>query len=469
MKKVFLFFTLFLVCMIASCSNKTYTYKFLNDDGTVLKEKTDKKGAKIIAPSDPTKQGNEYTTYVFKGWDKDFDILTEDIVINAVYEEQKVKFTYTFYDYDQKTIIKQETAPYGSSIEYPADPVREGGEGYMWKFVGWSKNPTTLTENVKIYARYQIEYEMFKVTVLDSENNQIDVIDVEYGTQIIEPDQVKPTKQGYYYVFDGWFDKETGELFDFDTEIKKDYTIYAKVSEYKVVTPLLKDTTISILGDSISTFYDPSSPVNSYYTSDNQFYYPRYSATVKSVTDTWWYQTVTSCSATLGLNNSWSGSTASGSSESAGCSNARLSTLNKNGTPNIVIVFLGTNDNVNGSSSDQVKQAYVKIIEYIYNNYYEIRGNKVILPKIYIFNNGYSAYHGYNYTEERRIEYNKVFAQLAKVYEYVNLFDLASLITKDNYQTYLGDSLHYNALGMKLISENLSKQIIKDYNGENYA
>ena len=38
MKKVFLFFTLFLVCMIASCSNKTYTFKFLNDDGTVLKE-----------------------------------------------------------------------------------------------------------------------------------------------------------------------------------------------------------------------------------------------------------------------------------------------------------------------------------------------------------------------------------------------------------------------------------------------
>ena len=30
MKKVFLFFTLFLVCMIASCSNKTYTYKFVN-------------------------------------------------------------------------------------------------------------------------------------------------------------------------------------------------------------------------------------------------------------------------------------------------------------------------------------------------------------------------------------------------------------------------------------------------------
>ena len=69
--------------------------------------------------------------------------------------------------------------------------------------------------------------------------------------------------------------------------------IYA-TPEWKIFSkyPTLENMKVSILGDSISTFYKEGSEMNSYYTGTNQFYYPTYSATVKSVDLTWWYKLI---------------------------------------------------------------------------------------------------------------------------------------------------------------------------------
>ena len=277
-----------------------------------------------------------------------------------------------------------------------------------------------------------------------------------------EPDFNKDETK--FYRFLGWFDQETEAIFDFDKEVTKNYTIYPKyeILDYEEVT--LENATISFLGDSISTFYSASSPINSLYGGTNQFYYPIYSATVKSVDKTWWYQTYTNLGIKLGVNNSWSGSAAYGTSESAGMSDARLKTLDDNGTPNIVVIFLGTNDNVNGHTVQNLKDAYVKMIEYISTNFVDFSNNTAKIPYIYIFTNGYSAYNGYLYTEEKRLEYNSMFKDLSNTYQNVRIFDLAKYITKDNYSTYLGDSLHYNADGMKLISTKLVEQLQNDFN-----
>ena len=59
------------------------TVTFVDYDGTILKEeKNVGKGASAIAPTDPTREG-----YIFKGWDKEFDNVTEDITVTALYEE----------------------------------------------------------------------------------------------------------------------------------------------------------------------------------------------------------------------------------------------------------------------------------------------------------------------------------------------------------------------------------------------
>ena len=56
-----------------------------------------------------------------------------------------------------------------------------------------------------------------------------------------------------------------------------------------------------------------------------------------------------------------------------------------------------------------------------------------------------------------------MFKKLANTYSNVRIFDLAKYITSDNYSSYLGDSLHYNADGMKLISDKLVEQLTNDF------
>lgn len=68
----------------------TFTVKFVDWNEDVLKTETVRKGSGATAPADPTRDG-----YVFKGWDKAFDNVTEDMTVTAVYEEKyNVKFSF---------------------------------------------------------------------------------------------------------------------------------------------------------------------------------------------------------------------------------------------------------------------------------------------------------------------------------------------------------------------------------------
>ena len=54
----------------------------------------------------------------------------------------------------------------------------------------------------------------------------------------------------------------------------------------KPVKELEKGVKISILGDSISTFYSSSSEVNSYYSENDTYYYPKYCSVINTYTKT---------------------------------------------------------------------------------------------------------------------------------------------------------------------------------------
>ena len=62
-----------------------YQVTFKDKDGNILKEETINEGEAATAPTAPEVEG-----YTFKGWDKKFDKVTEDLVITALYEEIKV-------------------------------------------------------------------------------------------------------------------------------------------------------------------------------------------------------------------------------------------------------------------------------------------------------------------------------------------------------------------------------------------
>ena len=78
---------LLLICVIALLAfsfgiltPKSYTVTFQDYDGKVLKTDIVRFGKSATAPESPTREG-----YTFAGWNKNFDSVTEDMVITAEY------------------------------------------------------------------------------------------------------------------------------------------------------------------------------------------------------------------------------------------------------------------------------------------------------------------------------------------------------------------------------------------------
>lgn len=70
-------------------SKNSYTYKFVDIDGTVLKEETLEYVSTIGYPENPKKASTAEYSYTFTGWDKDKTILTENITFTATYSKIK--------------------------------------------------------------------------------------------------------------------------------------------------------------------------------------------------------------------------------------------------------------------------------------------------------------------------------------------------------------------------------------------
>ena len=92
----------------------TFTVKFVDIDGTVLKTEEVEYGKDATAPSIDEKPGHTFT-----GWDKDYTNVKEDLIITAQYIVET--FTVTFYDLDD-IVLKTETIEYGKVATAPDEP-----------------------------------------------------------------------------------------------------------------------------------------------------------------------------------------------------------------------------------------------------------------------------------------------------------------------------------------------------------
>ena len=113
----------------------------------------------------------------------------------------------------------------------------------------------------------------------------------------------------------------------------------------------------SILGDSISTYAG--------YTPLAYDFYDRYTsaeAGIRSVEDTWWMQVVRAADGILGYNNSISGSTVTGDVSLSGTSENRLRSLADNGTPDVILLYMGGNDWAYSVLPEEFEDAYRKML-----------------------------------------------------------------------------------------------------------
>lgn len=164
-----------------------FTVTFYNyAGGSVISTQTVKKGQAAVAPVEPTRTG-----YTFNSWDKSFDNITEDTVVNGTWDI--IKLTVTFTD-GQGNILKTQEVNYGGSATAPASPTRT-----EYNFNGWDKSFTNVTTNLTVNAKWKIKtfsvkfYDYNGGTVLKSQT-------VNYGGAATAP--ADPTREGYDFL--GW-------------------------------------------------------------------------------------------------------------------------------------------------------------------------------------------------------------------------------------------------------------------------
>lgn len=97
---------------------------------------------------------------------------------------------------------------------------------------------------------------------------------------------------------------------------------------------------ISILGDSISTYEGYQPYGYSVYYQDDRLY----DNELESVEDTWWMQVIGALGGELYINDSFSGSTVAGMFFPSACSDERCSALGAEDAPDMIFVYMGTND-----------------------------------------------------------------------------------------------------------------------------
>ena len=231
----------------------------------------------------------------------------------------------------------------------------------------------------------------------------------------------------------------------------------------------LEDKTISIQGDSITTFAGTITDGNAAYYSPAHKY-------VNSIDATWWGLLVNECRMRLVRNDAWSGSRVSGTGTNAMSSSARCSNLrgtnSSNETytyagPEIIIIMCGTNDlggNVSlGSLTDTTADTYMGAFKLMLQRIKSVNQMaKVVVFQLYRGN-------GYNYANSggtHQYEFQEAMEKLCKIYgaHYIDPEKLGISYPNTSYYTcdntmetygpplYTGcDYLHPNMQGMERI------------------
>lgn len=121
-----------------------YTVIFKNGE-TEIKTETVKHGFAATAP----KKVPDKATEKFVGWDKPFDNVTSDLIVNAKFETKK--FTLTFINFDGTTVYTEEVK-YGASIEEPFDKADKAAtyDTKILDYDGWYKADGTRIDELDL-------------------------------------------------------------------------------------------------------------------------------------------------------------------------------------------------------------------------------------------------------------------------------------------------------------------------------
>lgn len=230
--------------------------------------------------------------------------------------------------------------------------------------------------------------------------------------------------------------------------------------------------TISILGDSISTFrgHNPEGYA---------VFFPEYGA-VKTVEDTWWQRVVDDLELTLYQNGSSSGASVTGDSTGTedplcACNELRTGALTgpQGACPEIIIVFLGTNDLLNsvslGTNDGTIlveqgeitafSDAYTLMLDKLQSKYPPAEIYCCTIPPVGDYGTDTPYVDFENGEGLTAADYNSSIVQIAKNRGHI-VVDLQNCgITIDNLAQMTTDGVHPTADGMVCIAEAVKRAL----------
>lgn len=275
------------------------------------------------------------------------------------------------------------------------------------------------------------------------------------------------TPFGTKYALDGWYQYTE---YNYATTPRRhaNHPLGIALIERGSKLSSLEDKTISIQGDSISTFAGTITDGNAtYYSTSHKF--------VNSIDATWWGLLINECRMRLIRNDAWSGSRISGTGDNAMCSVARCSNIKHSdltvdtyqyGAPEIIVVMAGTNDvsgNVEMGTANGAVTTYMGAFKTMLANLKSQCGNaKIVVFQLYRGNVLDYANSG----GKHQYEYQEAMANLCRRYGVYYIgpehFDLSfpnlqyctcnNSLSDYGPSTYTGaDYLHPNMQGMERV------------------
>lgn len=203
-------------------------YKNLNGD--ILKEEDVKYSHASTPPEDPTMEATYQYTYTFAGWDYDYNKITCDVTINALYNTRDKTYYIHFNDGTNTSSYRY----YHYEEVYPGEnPVKDG-----YLFAGWYYDqeytepcqfPLKLKQNTTVYAKWD---EKVEVSFYDEDENLIETKAVAKGSIVTAPDL--DDIDGYKFL--GWsVSGNPDELYDLTDPILEDCDLYAVYGQVFIV------------------------------------------------------------------------------------------------------------------------------------------------------------------------------------------------------------------------------------------
>ena len=420
-------------------------------------------GGTLLEEFDDFVEGNTYKLpepfkdeYIFMGWylEEDFsgDEIKEilftgesDINLYAWWEDIYVRRDITF-NLDGGR-VKEElptTYPEGKGCSLPT-PTRKG-----YDFLGWydeaSKkiiNEITdkATGNKTLTAKWEKIYNYANI------NYVLNGGSLEKGAPTTYPegkgiDLVAPKRNGYF--FRGYYyesDFSGKQITYIDDGKEGTLTLYAKWEEAK-----LENAYVSFYGDSITTYKGmiPEGFAN---------YYP--AVDVQSVEDTWWHQVVSKTNSKLLMNNSYGGTAVyGGTNQGMDTNRMKLLATNEIKAPDVIIIFFGINDVVNGRTTTLFESSYTSMIDNIQKMYPEAH--------IFLCTLSYETYTNSS-TPGLRDAFSEIITKIG-MKKNLPIIDFKNALTEKEAGKSLGDRIHPNKSGMKLLADEAIEVVTNYFN-----